>query len=191
MRKRLMNKKGQMNSGPGMILSWIIAFGIIGLLAAVFLLINTEFKEETYTVLSDSVVNESGGFINATGYTLDAENNFFLADNFVITVAYDVFNLTAGVFEILSGNWTLGSSTGLVTNATVTVWSDVNFTYTFDYRENTTATKGIEDASKGIAKITSKLPLIGTIIVLSVIQISVLAVVAYVRLQAGAYGQVQ
>ena len=106
MRSLLADKRGMApDSGPNMILSWIIAFGLIGLIASVFLLINTEFKNET--------VNGS----------LEEQ--------------------------------------------------------------------AIEDASQGIAKITSKLPLIGTIVVLSVILIIVLAVVAYVRLQAGAYGNVQ
>ena len=183
-----MNKKGQMSSGPEMILSWIIAFGLIGLIASVFLLINTEFKEETYTFSSTSTTNESGAYVNSTGYTLSGASDF-KAKNFVITAAWNVTNVTDPVL-IGSGNYTV-STAGVLTNASTTTWSTVNVSYTHKVGANTTATTSVEDASSGIAKITSKLPLIGTIIVLSVILIIVLAVVAYVRLQAGAYGNVQ
>ena len=183
-----MNKKGQMSSGPEMILSWIIAFGLIGLIASVFLLINTEFKEETYLFTTTSVTNESGAYVNSTGYTLSGASDF-KAKDFVITAAWNVTNVTDPVL-IASGNYTV-STAGVLTNASTTTWSTVNVSHTHKVGESTTATEGIEDASSGIAKITSKLPLIGTIIVLSVILVIVLAVVAYVRLQAGAYGNVQ
>ena len=76
--------------------------------------------------VAQNVINESGGYINATGYTLAGALQSDFSGGAVVTTAHNVTDGTV----ILPGNYTVNSNTGVVTNATVTNYPDVNFTYT-------------------------------------------------------------
>lgn len=103
----------------------------LGLLGILFLIIygnlsgNLGFQDVTITT-----VNESGAWINSTGYTLSrATDSDFTGGAAIISV----YNATDGVL-ILSGNYTVDPSTGIVTNATTTTWDNVNITYTTNHK---------------------------------------------------------
>jgi len=115
-------KKGQVNTLAPAILALVFAAVVL-----VFgLVITQELRDVDVIKYSATVTNESGCYINATGYTLGAEEGA-KTDSFAIT---SVYNNTDGII-ILSGNYTVDSSTGVVTNATSTTWADVNITYTY------------------------------------------------------------
>ena len=75
-----------------------------------------------------SVTNESGAYINATGYTLDDATKCEF-NTPVITAAWNV-TIPASPVLLTSGNYTV-SDAGIITNATVTVYPNVNMSYTY------------------------------------------------------------
>ncbi len=77
-----------------------------------------------------TTTNESGAYINTTGYTLTKASLSDFSGGAVITI---VHNASDGVV-ITSGNYTINSATGVVTNATATTWEDVNITYNTNHK---------------------------------------------------------
>ncbi|KKN19468.1 hypothetical protein LCGC14_0945400 [marine sediment metagenome] len=117
----------------GQIVSIFITILIVSVIAALTFLFVGALKSTSLditAITSVTVTNESGAYINTTGYTVtDATKLGFRS--FVITAAY---NATAGVGTLIgSGNYTVNSATGIVTNASTTTWSDVNISYTYVY----------------------------------------------------------
>jgi len=121
-------KKGQVGQLAPMIITLTIA--------AVFLVMGIIMSQEIADVPNDvtvTVINESGGYINSThpsgAYNLSTwEACAFNSPG--ITAAY---NASGGDGTLIAvGNYTLSTS-GLVTNATVTNWNDVNFSYTYNW----------------------------------------------------------
>jgi hypothetical protein len=87
----------------------------------------------TESTLSGAVTNETGAYINETGYTLALATATSFASP-VITALYNATDDTA--FGV--GNATV-SATGVVTNATVTNWDDVLVSYTYTYTDGSTS----------------------------------------------------
>jgi hypothetical protein len=105
----------------------------IALLAYVIVIImgtlggTTILPQLTY---AGSVTNETGAYINTTGYTLtEASTSGFSSP--VLTALY---NATAGT-AIGLGNATV-SAAGVITNTTVTNWNNVSVSYTYNYIAN-------------------------------------------------------
>ena len=89
-----------------------------------------------------TISNETGGFINITGYTVDAaSNSTFLGAVSVITIT----NATSGEV-VLAANYTV-TSRGVITNATTQTFSNVNVTYR--YTEKSDLRVAVEQSNNG------------------------------------------
>ena len=78
---------------------------------------------------TQTVTNESGAWINETGYTVSEASKPDFTGGVAIT---SIYNNTDGVI-ITSGNYTV-TSLGVITNASTTNWFDVNVSYTSTYK---------------------------------------------------------
>ena len=122
----MINKKGQLGNLQGIILTLIIVGILIG--AAFFIL--DEFLDQADNI-SASVNNESGAFVNTTGYTIDAVTD----TGFNSPIVSSVFaNVTGDAYLIPSSNYTL-SSAGILTNNSAipnaTEYNDANISYSY------------------------------------------------------------
>lgn len=132
---------------------------------------------------SVSVVNESGGFINTTGYTLAGASDTGAA-GFSITAAH---NTTANVGTLIgAGNYTV-SAAGVVTNASATAWPDVNFTY--DYTRSSQATLDAEgiitNYTSSAVNTAAQFPTVGTILGVALLILILLALLVFVISRMG------
>jgi len=152
-------KKGQLSSLPSIIGTLLI----VGLLVGVGMLVSQEFRDQdSLSAHSKTIANESGGFINQTGYTLDSEDGS-KTHTFTIT---QIINATGG--EVVeSRNYSVGINTGIVTNASDTTWPTVNITY--DYKTGERAWTGINDTIESMTVIPSLLGLIILVVMIGII----------------------
>ena len=137
-----------------LILTTIIVFTVTGTIDDANLL------RETAT--TTTTTNEIGT-INTTGYTLANYDSY--ARTYTITGA---INYTDGTL-ITSANYTLSS--GVVTNASATVWNNVSFNYTYiaptEYESTYTGLTG--NFTSGVDNVSDKVPtilLIAAVVVL-------------------------
>jgi len=152
-------KKGQLSSLPTIIGTLLI----VGLLIGVGMLVAQEFRDQdSLSAHARTVTNESGCFINATGYTLASEDGS-KTHSFAITT---VFNNSDGI-TIESGNYSVGTNTGIVTNASTANWDDVNISYT--YKTGEKAWTGVNDTIEAMTVIPSLLGLIILVIMIGII----------------------
>lgn len=166
-----MNNKGQTG---GLIIGLIfgIASLVIGVVIA-FVIVSTLTGADllTSTRTTNSVVNESGAYINATGYTLAGASGNYVPGSFSITTVHN----NTDALVITSGNYTV-SSAGVVTNASATTWADVNITYTNTVQstEEVSADKLDTNFTEGVDNISGKIP---TVLLIAAI-VLILAVLA-------------
>lgn len=109
--------------------SVIIAMSVVIMVVISALIVGTILDDSTFSDITDSgsVTNETGAYINSTGYTLDdASVSGFTSPS--ITAAY---NDTDGTL-LDSGNYTV-SDAGVLTNATATTYDNVSVSYTYTY----------------------------------------------------------
>lgn len=159
-------------AGLTILLSVVAMVFIIGFLVMVFAIIGGSLAGNAGTPTANTVAGEEG-WINATGYTVD-EADAVGFRSFVVTGA---LNTTSGA-TIGSGNFTYTQS-GLITNATATVWNAVTFNYTYVSTENNTATESITDTVSAIAGVSAWFPIIITITVMvALILLTVIIIVA-------------
>ncbi len=146
------NKKGQ---GGGLITSLVfgVASLVIGVIIA-FVIVSTLTDADLLTPDSITVTNETGGFINITGYTLTGASDIG-ATGFSITEIRNVSNQVV----ILAGNFTL-SSIGVLTNATDTNFAsvDIDYGYSRDSGEQISTDSLSANFSSGIDNISTKIP---------------------------------
>ncbi len=140
---------------------------IVGILLGAGFFIFDEFQNQidntANTVTSENNSATVGiAYINNTGYTVaDAGEPCF--NSLVITEAIN----RTGDITIVAGNFTVDASTGIITNATDVVFSNVTLSYT--YRDGTTACTGIEATTTAMLTIPELLGLIILIAVIGVI----------------------
>ncbi|MFP4018965.1 MAG: hypothetical protein ACLFUH_06925 [Bacteroidales bacterium] len=84
--------------------------------------------QETVPTEQVTVTNETGAYINSTGYTVDDADACEFQD-FEVTEARDATDGTT----ISDSEYTTDSDEGTITNATATTYDDVNLDYTYDY----------------------------------------------------------
>lgn len=143
---------------------------VVGILALVFVIIiafvmvaqlkSADLLGDDLTI-TIAVTNETGGFVNETGYTLAQVN----ASNSAYTITA-LWNATDDTpFGI--GNATV-SAAGVVTNATTVNWADVLISYTYTYTYPNTYNSSSDYLSGnftgGVDNISSKVPTFFTII---------------------------
>jgi len=146
------NKKGQLDT---LLTGFVIIAAVLVLLVLLIFVFGTVNEGLESTAVSNSVVNESGGYINTTGYQL-ADGITGEPRTFSVTT---VHNASDGAV-ITSGNYTI-SSGGLVTNASATTWDDVNITYT--YYNNSISQVAARDAQTNT---TRAIPIVGILFII-------------------------
>lgn len=109
-----------------------IAFTLLGILFGMFLMVVLFGNLDgavVYTQDAVTVVNETGGFANATGYTVDQVASSTGAANFVLTAVWN-YTIPSSNVSVPLTNVSLGSSTGVLTNATVITYPNLSLSYT-------------------------------------------------------------
>ena len=83
-----------------------------------------------------TVINESGAYVNATGYTLVEASQSNFSGGAVVTAVW--LNVSNSPWLLSSVNYTVSSATGVLTNATevlnATEWEDANVSYTTNHK---------------------------------------------------------
>jgi len=126
-----------------LIITVMIAFVIVSNVSTV--------DDDIATAISGSITNETGAYINSTGYTLDQAG----LSGFSPTIT-TLFNATDDT-SIATGNVTVTS--GVIYNATAVNWGDVLVSYTYTY----TPTEGASDNlignfTTGVNNVSTKIP---------------------------------
>ncbi|HUU88276.1 MAG TPA: hypothetical protein VMX17_11050 [Candidatus Glassbacteria bacterium] len=184
-----MNKKGQASGGlitglvmgiAGLVIGVIVALVIVSTLTGAGLLEST----------SNSVTNETGAYLNVTGYTLAGASATGNPRGYTITA---VWNTTSAVLYA-AGNYTV-SAAGVLTNASTGDFStgnygvNVSYTYTTDGTEEGTVGSMSGNFTSGIDEVSSKLPTV-LLIAAIVLILGILAVLVGVwqRMKLGQGG---
>ena len=160
-----------------LIIGVIIAFVIVSTLTGADLL--------TGTRTSTTVTNETGGYLNETGYQLDGLDTNYVPGGITIS---QVTNATDGVGTVIpTANYTV-SSTGLLTNVSVITYSEINVTYSQSiYSVEEISTDSLSaNLTEGVDNVSSKIPtvLLVAAIVL-ILGILVLLVGTWQRMRIG------
>jgi len=153
--RKIKQKKGVMNE----VVSVAILVLVVSVLFGLTFLFVSSLKDTTRTNVEQTytVTDESGAYINETGYTLAYASSDSLARSFTIT---EVVNASEDDGTILlSGNYTL-STIGVLTNASETTWDDVNVSYTYASASAETAYQAVNDTESAGATIVDYLPLV-------------------------------
>ena len=130
---------------------------------------------------TNTATNETGAYVNATGYTLSGYNSTWSSIS-----ATGVWNYTDGTV-IVAGNYTL-SDVGVLTNATSFTWDDVNlsYTYVYTYTEDTGKVDNIVgNVSSGL---TTFFGSTGTIFSILIVVVIILAI-SIIIWAVGRFGQ--
>jgi len=122
--RKKQSKKG-MNLGD--LYPVILTIALVAILLAIVLFVMQSFQE-TVPTESVSVTNETGAYINSTGYTVDKADECEF-QNFQVTEARNASDGTV----ISDTEYTVDSDAGTIFNATATTYPDVNLDYTYDY----------------------------------------------------------
>ena len=170
MRTNYKTDKGM--AGLTILLSLVTFLFVIGLLVMIFSMMGGAMVDSAYTSTTTSVVNESGGYVNATGYTL--------ADYGALNGVYSidaVHNATDG--DLLDANRYLLTD-GVLTNATEVNWATTNVSYSYTYDASNGATEVMGDTTTGIATVTDWFPIfivIGAMVVLILLTVIIITAI--------------
>ena len=154
----IIKKKGiELNQAFGAVLAVVLVAVLVIIAIFLFTTLGDTFENKSVTV-----TNETGAFINSTGYTVDNSGacNF---NSFAVTGA---FNATDDL-PISLGNITGVSSTGVITNATVLNWDDVLLTYNYNWGGE--ACEATEALSVQFGTYPALIGLVGTIVFLGLV----------------------
>jgi len=179
-----MNKKG------GMIIGMIIgiAFLVMSIIIAFIVISNVaDVNKDLESVTAGTpVINETGGYLNSSGYTLAQT----WKTGFASPVITAMTNNTDDT-EIELANASV-SSAGLVTNATATEYLDVLISYTYNYQETSTASANmVSNFTEGINNVSNKIPTLLLIMaVVLILGVLVLLWAQYKRMQVGGSAEI-
>lgn len=156
----------------------LIVMIIIGLIVVVTISDANLLQDtrEAYTV-----TNETGGYLNATGYQLAGFDPITVVSGSpTITVAHN----TSGAV-IPSANYTV-NGTGFVTNATVSTVTSANYSYSYTQKstEEITSTSLSGNLSSGINNISAKIPTIFSVAIIVLI-LTIISIVFVVWKRSG------
>ena len=132
---------------------------------------------------TNTVTDETEGYINITGYTLSGYNNTW--SSMAITGAWNYTDDDGTV--IVAGNYTL-SSVGVLTNATDFTWASANLSYTYvhSYTEDTGRTDNIVgNVTEGLVTFFGST---GTIFSILIVVVIILAI-SIIIWAVGRFGQ--
>jgi len=182
-----MNKRGQIDFRlPLLVLTGIAAFVVTALVVILTIgVVNQANVFGRAPTVSHTITNETGAYINTTGYTLSGYNNTWVS--IVITAVW--VNTTDNVPYMLgTGNNTV-SAVGIITNQSVpfnaTQWNKANVSYTYAHETGPAplgqlATGNLTgNVTGGVQTISSKLPVVFTVIAI-ILVLSAIAVLVEV-----------
>jgi len=181
-----LNKKGQTG---GLIMGLVmgIASLVIGVIIA-FVIVSTLTNADllTATRSSNSVTNETEGWVNSTGYQLAGLDAYYVPGTISITAVY---NETDDLL-VPSSNYTV-SSIGLIENVSSTIWFNTSLSYSWSiYSAEELATTNLDaNFTAGIDEVSAKIPtvlLIASIVL--ILGVMVLLVAAWQRMRMGSTG---
>ena len=138
----------------------VVILVVISALIIATITSNSIFNDLT---TSGTINNETGGFINSSGYTLAQAT----ASGFTSPSITSVINATSGTI-VAAGNYTI-SGVGVLTNASSELWTDVNVSYTYTYSTDTNlagvnVTSISESFGDFVTNLIAFLAVIGTIV---------------------------
>ena len=115
-----------------------------------------------------TATNETGAFVNATGYKVDGSNGCGITD-LAKTEVTNATNGTAGFPTLIVGaaNFTFDTSNGVIANATSFNFNSANVSYT--YTQGSEACNASESLVTEFSNYTSLIGLVGTIIFLGLV----------------------
>ncbi len=169
------------------VMEWSIMLAGLALLLLIMLILfgnlsgNVGFVQDTKTI---TVTNETGGYVNISGYTL-AISNSSTSSHTITSVIANGTGLT-GAFTIPAANYTI-SSVGVLTNATIVTdaiaYDDANVSYTLVY---STDSKGLADTNNFITNYTTSVlntskqfPVVGTIIGVALLLLILIGILVF------------
>lgn len=175
-----MNKKGQGNLSPGLITGLVfgVASLVIGVIIA-FVIITTLTGANLLPQTSDTitVTNETGAWVNRTTYTLDGFNSTWSS----ISATF-VYNQTSGA-ALPAANFSLGASTGVLTNATNAEYGNATISYTYTFTRDSVEKDSVDALSAnftaGVNEVSKKIPTV-LLIAAIVLILGVLAILVMV-----------
>jgi len=145
--------------------SIVVAMLVVLMVVISALIVGTITSDSTFTDIpsSQTATNETGAYINATGYTLDNAGVSGFASPVITAIYNTTDNATIGL-----GNATV-SAAGVLTNATATTWTDVYISYTYDQASGTSlagvnVTEIRDDFGSFVTNLIAFLAVIGTVL---------------------------
>jgi len=143
-------------AGPAVLMLILIAILVI---ISIYLVVSIQ---GTFTDLATVTVTNETGWINSTTYTISNATRC----NFEDAAITQALNATSGAV-INSGNYSINSATGVVTNASTTAWNSVLLSYTYNW-----GSEACDASSTTITQFASYpalVGLVGTIIFLALV----------------------
>lgn len=156
----------------GKITAIITILLVVGILLGVSIYVLSTFQAQLPTI-TETITNETGAFINKTGYTV-AQIHHCNWENFAVS---QILNVTgSGVVPV--GNYTVLAN-GTINNATTAAWPNVLVSYTYDWGGE--ACKAVNDTLQAVKQVPVWLPLV---VILSIVGV-ILAIVFTVLPRSG------
>ena len=173
------------------IMSWTIGIASVAFVLLLMAIIFGNLSGNTgipKTSTSISTINETGAWVNETGYTLSNYNTS--TSTFVVTAIWNVS--ASGNYNISIGtdNATI-SSVGVVTNTTDVYdgLENVSLSYTLSYTHDSQmeldAESIIGNYTEGAVNTSSQFPTVGTILGVALLILILLALLVYVITKMG------
>jgi L-asparagine transporter-like permease len=169
--QKQVNKKGQL--GLDTARNVMLALLIIGVIAFAIIIMFVSLKDTNVSTTSGSstVVNETGGFLNASGYTVDEALNF---DDFSMTVI-QVRNGTNG--SALASSAFTSTNAGVLFNATSDVYPTIQVDYSFTYNQFSPLSRNITSGTADFFSNTGTwFSLLAIVVIILIIAIVIFAV---------------
>lgn len=183
------NKKAQVGLNTvGIVITWLLILGV--LVIATFLALNSLSEVSILGATGTTAyttTNESNAWINNTGYTVTDKNDS--TGTFAITEVWNATTAGAGVYNysLGAGNYTIDATTGVITNASASLYENVSVTYTWVYTYNSDTGNLVDNVTTGTTDFFSNVPTFMTLLAVAVILLIIgLVIFAVNRFSGGA-----
>lgn len=150
-------KSIQLSQAFGAVLTLVLVAVLVIIAIVIFVQLATSFAGTD----SVTVTNESGGYINTTGYTLNAAGNCSFGDLSILSAINTTSSAAIPVANITA------TSAGVITNATAYTLEAASFTYSYTW--GSSACDASENMTSEFGNYTSLIGLVGTIIFLGLV----------------------
>lgn len=152
------NSKSQLGNIQGIVIS-LIVIGL--LLGAIFIILDSFIGNLDNTPVT--VTNESGAYLNETGYTVD-DSSVTGFNSFSITAGWNFTDNDGTIIPV--ANFTV-SQNGIITNASEITYANINISYTYQRGESSFV--GVNDTITALLTIPELLGLVVLIAMIGVI----------------------